>query len=90
MKTKEIISLENNTGVLMEVFDTDNFKYPHKRFVIGKTENRYISWANAEDEMDIDYKTINTWKYARPITEVPEYTMEELTAKLGHEFKIKK
>ena len=91
MKTQEIFPLENNTGVLMEVSNYADFSIIHKRFIIAKIKGgRYLAWADATTEEDIDYTCTCSWKYVRPINSVPEYTMAELTAKLGHEFKIKK
>lgn len=77
-------------GVLMEVSDDENFRYPYKKFVFGKTKNFFLAWNDAETEDKIDFTDICIWAYARRIQETPEYTMEELVAKIGHNFKIKK
>jgi len=79
-------------GVLMEVSNLASFIGETKRFVIAKTKEGYLAWDGAKTEDEIDYKNIVFWKYARPIQpkSIPEYTMEELQSKLGHEFKIKK
>lgn len=76
-------------GVLMEVSDYENFRASCERFVCAKTKKWFIAWQEAETEDEIDYDLISRWQYARPIQPIPEYTMEELVAKLGN-FKIKK
>lgn len=64
-----------------------------KRFVFAEKCRRFIAWSKAEtDEEVLEAVDTNTWFYAKEIEEVPEvpeYTMEELVAKLGN-FKIKK
>jgi hypothetical protein len=63
-----------------------------KRFVFAKKEGYFIAWEKASNDDEVA-KAIytNTWKYTKKIVEetIPEYTMEELVAKLGN-FKIKK
>lgn len=70
-------------GVLMEVSDNEDFSNSCKRYVFGKAKNHFFAWQATLVEYTI-------WKYARRIQEIPEYTMEELVAKIGHNFKIKK
>ena len=79
-------------GILMEVSQYSDFDITSKRFVIGKLDMGYLCWKYAEKEEDIDSTSTTWFPYARPIQEpvIPEYTMEELITKLGHEFKLKK
>lgn len=76
----------------MEVSHDGDFNLSYNRFVCVKTKNKFIAWRNSETENHIDYENTTVWNYARPIQpkSIPEYTMEELQSKLGHEFKIKK
>lgn len=71
---------ENNKGV--------------KRFVFMEKNGNYIAWDGAATDERVAETTFSTsWKCAQRIPEpapVPEYTVEELTALVGHEFKIKK
>ncbi len=87
---EEIPTLGN--GILMEVSYDPEFKRSYKRFVIGKLDKGYLCWSFTEKEGDIDSRPTTWFPYARPIQEpvIPEYTMEELITKLGHDFKIKK
>jgi len=65
-------------------------KYWIKRFVIIEKNGKFIAWNGAETDEEVLKAVITTsWEYAKEIEEVPEYTMEELVAKLGN-FKIKK
>lgn len=78
-----LVSNDNKDWYKRVVFANKNNEY---------INNEYIAWTNAEtvEEAENEIYT-NTWKYAKEIeTEIPEYTMEELTSKLGHNFKIKK
>jgi len=61
-------------GVLMEVSMHGEDWYKH--YVVARTfEGRYAT-------------NSSTWKYARPIQELPKYTHAELVEKLGHNFEI--
>jgi len=45
----------------------------------------------AEEITEYHLMVVSTYRHAKPLKEeTPEYTMEELTEKLGHNFKIKK
>jgi hypothetical protein len=64
----------------------------YKRFVFVEKCGKFIAWNYAETDKEVLDKTETTaWKYAKEIKEetIPEYTMEQLVAKLGN-FKIKK
>jgi hypothetical protein len=65
-----------------------------KRFVFMEKNGRFYAWNFAEtDEQLAKEMVVATWEHAQRIPEpapVPEYTVEELTAIVGHEFKIKK
>ena len=77
-------------GKWMMVCD-DNLSWI-KRFVIAEKNGRFVAWTGAETDEKLLTATDNSvWKYAKEIEEetIPEYTMEELVAKLGN-FKIKK
>lgn len=71
---------------------SDNNRYWKKRFVFAEKCGKYIAWdaSETDEEVEKELYTIR-WSYAKEIEEetVPEYTMEELVAKLGN-FKIKK
>jgi hypothetical protein len=63
-----------------------------KRFVFAEKCGKFIAWNYAETDEELLNQTDTTsWKYAKEIEEetIPEYTMEQLVAKLGN-FKIKK
>ena len=69
---------------------SDDNKYWTKRFVFAEKNGKFIAWICAEtDEEVLEAVSAKNWNYAKEIKEVPEYTMEELVAKLGN-FKIKK
>jgi hypothetical protein len=79
-----------NQGKWMMVCD-DNSSW-RKRFVITEKNGNFIAWCNATTDEELLNQTDTTsWKYAKEIEEetIPEYTMEQLVAKLGN-FKIKK
>jgi hypothetical protein len=62
-------------GVLMEVSMHGEDWYKH--YVVARTfEGRYVT-------------NSSTWKYARPIQELPKYAHAELVEKLGHDFEYK-
>jgi hypothetical protein len=63
-----------------------------KRFVFAKKNGKFIAWCSSETDEDLlKEDSTATWTYAKEIEEetIPEYTMEQLVAKLGN-FKIKK
>jgi hypothetical protein len=64
-----------------------------KRFVFMEKNGMFYAWNFAEtDEQLAREMVVVTWEHAQRIPEpapVPEYTVEELTAIVGHEFKIK-
>lgn len=66
----------------------------HKRVVFMEKNEKYIAWDNVQTLKEAeDVCSACCWKYAKDISveqPIPEYTMEELTEKLGHNFKIKK
>lgn len=66
----------------------------YKRFVFMEKNGNYIAWYGAEtDEQVAKAIDLTGWDYAQRIPDpepIPEYTVEELTALIGHEFKIKK
>lgn len=73
---------------------SENKVYWSKRVVFMEKCERFLAWDTAEtlEEAENVYLTAS-WKYAKdfPVEQpIPEYTMEELTEKLGHNFKIKK
>ena len=78
-----------NQGKWMMVSDNQvNWK---KRFVILKKNDTAYAWDWAETDEQVQQSTgINPWKYTKEVEEVMEYTMNELVAILGHNFKIKK
>ena len=68
-----------------------NKKAWEKRVVFMEKNNVYLAWVKAKNLSQSKYvNQVTVWKYAKDIEEIPEYTMEELTEKLGHEFKLKK
>jgi len=79
-----------NQGKWMMVSDNKvNFE---KRFVFAEKCGKFIAWSFAETNKEVLDETGTTaWNYAKEIVEetIPEYTMEQLVAKLGN-FKIKK
>ena len=95
---KNWISHQNPTLYLSNPFEqkgkwmmvSDTNKSWLKRFVIAEKNGKFIAWYNAETDEQV-LKAVDTthWQYAKEIEEVPEYTMEELVARLGN-FKIKK
>ena len=66
----------------------------NKRFVFMEKNGKFITWRGAETDEEVKEIIFTTgWKYAQRIPKqvpVPEYTVEELTALVGHDFKIKK
>jgi len=83
--------IENQYPKVMLVNDSDNIKTAEKRVVFMEKCGKYIAWAGAEtlEEAEKETRTF-PWNYAWDIPEVPEYTIEELIEKIGHNFKIKK
>jgi hypothetical protein len=60
----------------------------YKRFVFMEKNGEFIAWDDANNDEAVKEATAAVgWKYAQRI---PEYTFEELTAIVGHEFKFKK
>mgnify|MGYP006431339535 CR=1 FL=1 len=69
----------------------NSFGYWHKRVVVGENKIGYLAWNHAKNFEEVDKCQAGTvWFFAKDMGEIPEYTIEELTEKLGHEFKIKK
>jgi hypothetical protein len=73
----------------------------HKRVLIKKIDGEegisrpiFITWYNAESlETSKNAVATTVWKYMKELEEepsIPEYTMAEAIAKMGHEFKLKK
>jgi hypothetical protein len=64
------------------------------RVLIKFTDNLAVCWdgaqtlESAKNKVSVSYWA--TWKELEPQEEIPEYTMEEIAVKLGHNFKIKK
>ena len=72
---------------MVMVRDNDNQDWVERKLLCiipGDMKYRYV----CEFGEGYDYPAI--WKQMKEIEEVPEYTVEELIEKLGHEFKIKK
>lgn len=65
-----------------------------RRFVFTEKCGKFISWSCAVTDKELETEWITTyWNYAKEVAEVEEileYTMNELVAILGHNFKIKK
>lgn len=75
---------ELKIGVLMEVSSYDDFNPSHKRFVMGKSGNKYFAWNNAEKENDVIFDNVTSWDYARPIQEkVLKLTMKQIAEEFG-------
>lgn len=78
-------------GVLMEVSHYSNFKISKQIPIFGEAPGGgYIGW-EVDDGGEVIIYGVEYWPYARPIQETPikEYTLEELKAIVGHDFKIK-
>jgi hypothetical protein len=60
-------------GILMEVSD-DGVDWGEANIIAKLSNGRYLS------------TYVNTWRYARPIPQLPKYTHAELVEKLGHDF----
>lgn len=72
---------------IVMVRDDDNEKWVERELLCiipGDMKYRYV----CEFGKGYDYPTL--WQQMKEIEEVPEYTIEDLTDKLGHKFKIKK
>jgi hypothetical protein len=74
------------------VMDYINKKWV-ERVLIKFTDNLAVCWdgaktiSEAKNKLSVSYWA--TWKELEPQEEIPEYTMEEIAVKLGHDFKIK-
>jgi hypothetical protein len=74
-ETPEIPQL--GEGVLMKVSD-DGESWRENYVVARQYDGLYLT------------RIGNTWKYARPIPQLPKYTHAELVEKIGHDFEIHK
>jgi hypothetical protein len=61
-------------GILMEVSD-DGIEWYHSCVSAITCRGLFVG-------------AFNTWKYARPIPQLPKYTHAELVEELGHDFEI--
>lgn len=93
---KEVIMKKGDSVYVSDESVKDALKKKKKRIYLsnvgGETPHICVAIAHEHLYPDGDYQT-HKWKYAVPIPKeelVPEYTMEELTEKLGHEFKLVK
>ncbi len=75
------------------VRDSEDEKW-QKRVLIKIALNKAVCWQSSDtiegSKKEICTSYWNFWKELEPQESIPEYTMEEIAVKLGHDFKIKK